>query len=162
MVFDKTNVGYGLVVTVLAYIFREHWILFVGFLLLNCADWITGCYRAYVLRQSSSEVGAKGAVKKVMYWLVIALAFGIAVLLEDVGTTIGLDLHFVCGFGWMTLATYMVNEIRSILENLVEANVEVPAFLIKGLDVTKKLIDKQADDSVPDEEKEEDNGREDD
>ena len=64
--------------------------------------------------------------------------------------------------GWLTLATYMVNEIRSILENLVEANVEVPAFLIKGLDVTKKLIDKQAEDSVPDEEKEEDNGREDD
>ncbi len=39
------------------------------------------------------------------------------------------------------LATYMVNEARSILENLVEMHVNVPQFLIAGLDVTQKLID---------------------
>ena len=35
----------------------------------------------------------------------------------------------------------MINEVRSILENLVEMNVSVPAFLIAGLDVTQKLLD---------------------
>ena len=43
--------------------------------------------------------------------------------------------------GWFTLATYMVNEVRSILENLVRMNMNVPQFLIAGLDVTQKLID---------------------
>ena len=44
-------------------------------------------------------------------------------------------------FGWFTLATYLINEIRSILENLVEMEVKVPSFLIKGLDITQKLLD---------------------
>ena len=36
---------------------------------------------------------------------------------------------------------YLVNEIRSVLENLVEVGVEVPDFMVKGLDITKKLMD---------------------
>jgi phage-related holin len=44
-------------------------------------------------------------------------------------------------FGWLTLAMYIVNELRSILENLVEIGVDVPEVLIKGLDVTKKLME---------------------
>ena len=56
------------------------------------------------------------------------------------GETIGINLSFVQLFGWFTLATYLINEIRSILEKLVEMNVNVPAFLIAGLAVTQKLI----------------------
>lgn len=149
MVVDKINFIGGVVIATLSWIFGEHWILFAGFLLLNTADWITGCYRAWVLHESSSEVGAKGAAKKVMYWLIIALAFGIAVLLVEAGRTIGVDLHFVEYFGWLTLAVYITNEFRSILENLVEAGVEVPSFLIKGLEVTKKLIDKKSEATIP-------------
>ena len=58
------------------------------------------------------------------------------------GKLIGVDLSFVVIFGWFTLAVYLVNEIRSILENLVEMGVKVPSFLIKGLEVTEKAIDK--------------------
>ncbi|MCI5517007.1 MAG: phage holin family protein [Roseburia sp.] len=43
------------------------------------------------------------------------------------------------------MATYLVNEIRSILENLVEMNVNVPQFLIAGLEITQKLIDNQTE-----------------
>ena len=57
------------------------------------------------------------------------------------GEVIGVDLSFVQFFGWFTLATYLINEIRSILENLVEMNVKVPTFLIVGLSVTQKLLD---------------------
>ena len=48
-------------------------------------------------------------------------------------------------FGWFTLATYLINEIRSILENLVEMNVNVPQFLIAGLDITQKLLDSKTE-----------------
>lgn len=61
------------------------------------------------------------------------------------GEIIGIQLNFVLWFGWFTLATYLINEIRSILENLVEMNVKVPKFLIAGLDITQKLLDTKTD-----------------
>ena len=39
------------------------------------------------------------------------------------------------------LASLIVNEARSILENLVEMGYDVPDFLVKGLAVTQKLIE---------------------
>lgn len=36
----------------------------------------------------------------------------------------------------------MVNEVRSIIENLVELGYNVPLVLIKGLAVTEELINK--------------------
>ena len=65
----------------------------------------------------------------------IAIAFFLAVGFVEVGTIIGVDLGFTQLFGWFTLATFIINEIRSILENLVIMGVEVPAFLTKGLEV---------------------------
>ncbi|WP_418390087.1 phage holin family protein, partial [[Clostridium] scindens] len=41
-IIDGYNAIAGTVVAVLSYILGEHWILFVAFLLLNVADWITG------------------------------------------------------------------------------------------------------------------------
>ena len=43
--------------------------------------------------------------------------------------------------GWWVLASLIVNEARSILENLVEMGYDVPDFLVKGLAVTQKLIE---------------------
>lgn len=45
--------------------------------------------------------------------------------------------------GWFTLAMLLVNEARSILENLVECGYNVPEFLIKGLAVAQKLLNKR-------------------
>lgn len=56
-----------------------------------------------------------------------------------------MQLDFVLLFGWFTLATYLINEVRSILENLVEMNVNVPQFLIAGLDITQKLLDSKTE-----------------
>ena len=38
-----------------------------------------------------------------------------------------MDLGFLMMVGWFTVASLMVNEVRSILENLVECGCEVPA-----------------------------------
>ena len=58
---------------------------------------------------------------------------------------LGINLSFLALLGWFTLATLLVNEIRSILENLVEYGINVPEFLIKGLAITEKLISAGAD-----------------
>ena len=142
MKLDKVNMIYGLIATVGVALFGKYWFLFAGFLILNVIDYVTGyCKAKFYNKNESSAIGAKGIVKKVWYWVVIGLAFFISTCFVYMGETIGVDLSFVRLFGWFTLATYLINEIRSILENLVEMNVNVPAFLIAGLAVTQKLLD---------------------
>lgn len=46
------------------------------------------------------------------------------------------------------LAMLLVNEARSILENLVECGYNIPDFLIKGLAVTQKMLNNKAE--IPD------------
>ena len=153
--FDKINVIYGAVATVGVAIFGKYWFLFAGFLILNVIDYATGyCKAKFYEKNESSAIGAKGIVKKVWYWLVIGLAFFISYCFVYMGELIGIDLSFMQLFGWFTLATYLVNEIRSILENLVQMNVRVPGFLIAGLAVTQKLIDSKTQFETEEEEEE--------
>ena len=58
---------------------------------------------------------------------------------------LGIDLSFLTLLGWFTLACLMVNEVRSIIENLVECGYNVPKVLVSGLAVTEKLLNKQID-----------------
>ncbi|RGH96763.1 holin, partial [Coprobacillus sp. AM26-5AC] len=51
------------------------------------------------------------------------------------------DLSILAFLGWYVLASLIINEYRSILENLVEAGCDVPQVLIKGLEVASKKID---------------------
>lgn len=146
MKFDKINMIYGLIATIGVTIFGKYWFLFAGFLILNVVDYITGYCKAKLYNKNvSSAIGAKGICKKVWYWLVIGLAFFISDCFVTMGEIIGIQLNFVLWFGWFTLATYLINEIRSILENLIEMNVKVPKFLIAGLDITQKLLDTKTD-----------------
>ena len=140
--FDKVNMIYGFVATIGVAIFGKYWFLFAGFLLLNFVDYLTGyCKAKFYNKNESSAIGAKGIFKKVFYWVVIGVAFFVSYCFVYMGEIIGINLTFVQLFGWFTLATYLINEIRSILENLVEMNVKVPAFLVNGLDIAQKLLD---------------------
>lgn len=56
-----------------------------------------------------------------------------------------IDLSFLTMIGWFTLACLLVNEVRSIIENLVECGYNVPRVLITGLAVTEKLINRDMD-----------------
>lgn len=127
-------------------VFGEHWILFAGLLFFNVVDWLTGWYKARKLKKESSIIGLQGLVKKMLYWLLIAVAFMTANVLTEIGEGfIGVDLSFLSLLGWFCLASLMVNEIRSILENFVEMGYYVPAFLTNGLQVASELIDAKGD-----------------
>lgn len=140
--FDKVNMFYGMIATIGGAIFGKYWFLFAGFLVFNVVDYLTGYIKAkFYKKNESSAVGAKGIFKKVFYWIVIGLAFFVSHCFVYMGEIIGINLSFVQLFGWFTLATYLINEIRSILENLVEMNVKAPGFLVSGLDVAQKLLD---------------------
>jgi phage-related holin len=98
------------------------------------------------MKTESSVVGLKGIIKKLGYWVIIAMAFLIADIFVLMGRDIlNMNLDFLMLIGWFTLACLMVNEARSILENLVECGYEVPSVLIQGLAVTEKLLNQESE-----------------
>lgn len=123
----------------------EHWILFAAFLLLNVADWITGWMKSKMANKENSVRGWKGVLKKLGYWLMIMVAFGASAIFIEIGKAIGVDLGITTLLGWFVLASLLINEIRSILENFVEAGFNVPIILIKGLEVADKVVNKDGD-----------------
>ena len=139
-VMNKINLTGGALVAALSMIFGEFWYLFAAFAAANVADYITGILKARLAPKENSSDGVRGIAKKVCYWLVIAIAFFLSVAFLDMGSLIGLDLGFTEFIGWFTLCTFIINELRSILENVIELGVDVPEWLIKGLEVADKKI----------------------
>ena len=111
-IIDVYNAIVGTVVAVLSYILGEHWILFVAFLLLNIADWITGWMKSRMAKKENSVKGWKGVLKKLGYWLMIMVAFGASAVFIEIGKTIGVDLQVTTLLGWFVLASLLINEIR--------------------------------------------------
>lgn len=135
------NVLVGVIVAIMTAIFGEFWYLFAAFLVFNIIDWISGWSKARKLKIENSKKGLSGIAKKIWCWVLILVAFMISNIFIVLGhELLSIKLDFLTWFGWFTLASLTVNEIRSILENLVEIGVNVPSFLIKGLAVTEKLI----------------------
>ena len=145
-VIDTYNMIVGAAVTVLTAIFGIYWYIFAAFLVFNVLDWLTGWYKSRKLKKESSVVGLWGILKKLGYWAIILVAFIISYVFVHMGQDIlNVDLSFLEMVGWFTLACLMVNEVRSILENLVECGYDVPTVLIQGLAVTDKLINNNND-----------------
>lgn len=144
-IIDGYNAVVGAVVAVLSYILGEHWILFVAFLLLNVGDWITGWMKSRMAGKENSVKGWQGVLKKLGYWIMVMVAFGASAVFIEIGKAIGVDLGVTTLLGWFVLASLIINEIRSILENFVEAGYNVPTILIKGLEVADKVVNNQDD-----------------
>lgn len=140
---DNYNALLGGCIAVLSMIFGEHWYLFALFLVLNVIDWLTGWMKSRIAKKENSNKGWLGVLKKMGYWLMILVAFGASAGFIEIGSAIGIDLGVTTLLGWFVLASLIVNEIRSIIENFVEAGYRVPAILIKGLEVADKMINKE-------------------
>lgn len=143
-IIDTYNVVVGTIVAVLSYIFGEHWWLFLAFALLNVADWLTGWMKSRLLKKENSVAGWKGVLKKLGYWIMIMVAFGASAVFIEIGKVIDIDLGITTLLGWFVLASLLINEIRSICENFVEAGFNVPQILVKGLEVADKIVNKDS------------------
>lgn len=137
---DSYNAFVGTIIAVLTMVLGEHWYIFAAFLLLNIIDWLTGWMKSRINGVENSTAGWKGVLKKIGYWLMIAVAFAIAAALIEVGEVIGIDLGITTLLGWFVLASLIVNEARSIVENFVEAGYDVPKVLTAGLQVADEKL----------------------
>lgn len=144
---DKVNLVLGVITSVLAYIFGEHWWIFFAYALLNIADFVTRWIAARLTKTESSNKTWPGILKKLGYWIMIALSFGMSAIFIEIGDIIGMDLGITTIFGWFVLLALIVNEFRSILENLVDAGFHIPKVLISGLETANKMIAETTDDN---------------
>lgn len=140
---DTYNAIVGGIVAVLSFVFGEHWILFAIFLLFNIADWLTGWMKSRIAGKENSMKGWQGVLKKLGYWLMILVAFAASAVFIEIGNTLGMDLGITTLLGYFVLASLLVNELRSILENFVEAGYNVPTVLVKGLEVADKVVNQE-------------------
>lgn len=140
---DTYNAVTGAIIALLTMIFGEHWLFFALFLLLNVIDWLTGWMKSRINNVENSSAGWKGVLKKLGYWLMILVAFAASAVFIEIGNTLGMDLGITTLLGYFVLASLLVNELRSILENFVEAGYNVPNVLVKGLEVADKVVNQE-------------------
>ena len=76
------------------------------------------------------------------------VAFLISYLLMELGSKLNINLDFIIFFGWFTLACLIINEARSIIENLTEIGIKVPKFLKIGLKVYQEILNKTIDNEI--------------
>lgn len=141
-IFNKISAIISLIYTTLTSIFGIEWLLFLGYLILNLLDYITGTIKSKIKNTESSSKGLIGILKKICYWILILISFLISYLLMQIGIKININLDFIMFFGWFTLACLIINEARSIIENLVDIGIKVPDFLLKGLNTYYDFINK--------------------
>lgn len=119
---------------------KGHSILFVILLLANILDWLTGWAKARIKRIENSQAGYIGILKKISIWIIVLVAFLVTYALKELGILMKIDLSVAQFMGWFVVISLIFNELRSILENLVECDIKVPTILVQGLEIFQKKI----------------------
>ena len=117
------------------------------FLLVGCnvIDYITGLLAApYRTQTVSSYKGIRGIIKKVCMWLLVLVGAWMDILINYATQCAGLQvtLPFIVAVVvavWLTL-----NEIISILENIIDIGVPLPPFLLPIVKHIKQAVEDKA------------------
>lgn len=132
--FNWISIVFGLIGGFFSYWLGGWDVLLKTIVFLAVVDYITGLIKAVYLKQLSSEIGFKGLLKKIVMFIVIAVAFVIQML---IGGTVPLRE--------VVIMFYIANEALSLLEN---AAIFVP-IPEKLRDVLLQLRDKDDGDDKP-------------
>lgn len=106
-------------------------------------DYITGITAAYISRDLSSKLGLKGIIKKISYMALVAVAMGADYLIYGGFSAVNIQINYDLWFSVLVTIWLIINEMISILENLVKIGVPVPGFLTKLISRLKTEADKE-------------------
>ena len=110
-------------------------ILYIPVLLMvacNVIDYITGLLAAKNRSDGtiSSYKSIRGITKKVAMWILVVVGAIVDALLKYASETLGFQLPFTFLVACIVAVWIVCNEIISILENLIDIGITVPAFLM--------------------------------
>lgn len=146
-IIDWYNLIVGTLIAILSNIFGPYWQIFMFYLLFNVLDYLTRWIAAHRTKTEESAKAETGIYKKVSLWVLIMVAFSAGYILTILVNDIfggNINLLYI---GWVVLGMLMINEIRSICENLIDAGVAVPKIISKGLKVAESVINSEEGDS---------------
>lgn len=124
------------------------------FLMVGCnvIDYITGLLAVpYRTEPVSSYKGIRGIIKKVCQWLLVLVGAWIDILINYAIECAGIEFTLPFVVATIVAVWLVVNEIISILENMLDIGVHMPPFLLPIV----KYIRKQVEDKAKVAEKEE-------
>ena len=112
----------------------------------NVIDYITGLMAAK-LRQDgkiSSYKSVRGITKKVCMWMLVIVGSFMDILIQYAVEVAGLGITIPFVVATIVAVWLVVNEIISILENLVDIGVDLPPFLMPVVKYIKKQVEDKA------------------
>ncbi len=133
-------------------IFSGIGILAIPVLLLvvsNLIDYATGLIASnYRGEKINSYKSFKGIAKKICMWLLICVGIMLDVFIMSAGEKFGITIPSLFIISIIVTAWLFINEVISILENIVDIGVEIPAFLLPLVKNIKTKVDKTATDEL--------------
>lgn len=122
----------------------------------NCVDYATGlCAVKYRRGQVTSYKSIKGITKKVCQWLLILVGVWIDILINYAVECTGINITIPFVVATVVAVWLVINEIISILENMLDIGVNMPPFMLPVIKyIKRKLEDKAA--VIEDKEEQED------
>lgn len=124
-------------------------ILAVPVLLLvgcNIVDYTTGLLAApYRTEPVSSYKGIRGIIKKVCMWLLVLIGAWVDILLNYAVEQVGLPITLPFIVATVVAVWLVVNEIISILENMIDIGVSMPPFLLPIVKYIKQAVEDKTD-----------------
>lgn len=102
--------------------------VFIIYLVLNVLDILTG-----MLKAKDSRQGLQGVLRKLGCWILIFVSFLVSIAFVDIGKKLNLNLHIMFCLGWYVLGAMILNELRSIIKNLIQLHVFIPKTFTKCL-----------------------------
>ena len=112
-------------------------------------DYLTGIIKAGMAGTLNSAKGANGFVKKLMYIVTVAVACVADYMITYTAQQFGWDFSTQAYFAILVAIWLIVNEAVSIIENLDEIGVPMPAFLGKIFQRVKGAAEKQGSAEPP-------------
>ncbi|MBQ9700982.1 MAG: phage holin family protein [Lachnospiraceae bacterium] len=127
--------------------------------LSNIIDYATGILASkFRGQQITSYKGIRGITKKVCMWLLIVVGAILDELIKYSTAQFGLVIPTTFIFACVVAIWLICNELISILENLKDIGVPLPAFLLKFTKNIKSQIEVKTDVVASDKEGEDDDG----
>jgi toxin secretion/phage lysis holin len=118
------------------------------FLLVGCnvIDYLTGIFASkYRDEPISSYKGIRGIIKKICMWLLVVIGSWIDVLINYTIHTAGIELTIPFIVATVVAVWLVVNEIISILENMIDIGVDMPPFLMPIVKYIKRKTEETAE-----------------
>lgn len=117
-------------------------------LVVMVVDYITGLTASKKECKTNSRTGMWGIVKKLMYGVEVLVGITVDWLILNITETIGIEVPTVTFFGLLVAIWLIINELISILENLIRLETPMPGFLVKIVSSFKVAVEKSGDNLV--------------